>query len=200
MTPLRITLVGALVALPGVVASAVIGAGCASTSAAREEEAPPAFVAATTLDVPPAAVRTPDAPGLNVEDLSARLRDAVQGSSGVLTVDELSVRAELAACVEAPCPEVVAARYRDAVFMVGSSVSRVGDVFLATVRVQRGAREIARATAQDADPRRSLEAAGRDAGASLRKVLLDEGAREILDAPVSTGGPAPHSERGGETE
>lgn len=200
MTPLRITLVGALVGLSGLVWSAVVGAGCASTPAARDEDAPPALVVATMLDVPPAAVRTPDAPGLNVEDLSARLRDALQASSGVLTVDELSVRAELAACVEAPCPDVVAARYRDAVFMVGSSVSRVGHVFLATVRVQRGAREIARATAQDADPRKSLEAAGHDAGASLRTALLGEGAQEILDAPVSTGGPAPHSERGGETE
>lgn len=123
-------------------------------------------------------MRTPDAPGLNVEDLAARLRDAVDSTSGIEVVDELSVRRELAACQEAPCPDVVAARYRDAAFVIASSVSRVGDVFLATVRVQRGADEMARTSAQARDAREALETAGRAAGALLRDQLVHEGVGE----------------------
>lgn len=157
-------------------------AACATppstTSSGGVTEAP-----ASRLAAPPAAVHVPDAPGLNVEDLSARLRDAFQIASGVETVDELSVRAELAACTEAPCPEVVADRFRNASFIVASSVSRVGSVFLATVRVQRGAQELARAGAQDKNAAAALEAAAREAGHVLHDKLVAEGASEVAAAP-----------------
>src|SRR4051794_3945766 len=62
--------------------------------------AKPAPAAAKPLEAPPAAVHLPDAPGLNVEDLSARLRIAFARTSGLDVVDDLSVRRELAACTE----------------------------------------------------------------------------------------------------
>jgi hypothetical protein len=160
----------------------VIGPSCTSTGPGRASGAPPVPVA-SRLAVPPAAARTPDAPGLNVEDLSARVRDALQATSGVEVVDELSVRRELAACTEAPCPDALASRYRAAGFMVASSVSRVGDVFLASVRVQRGIHELARAHAEDSDPRASLEKAAHEAGRMLRAALTREGAPELVHMP-----------------
>lgn len=154
--------------------------------------------AAKKIDAAPAAVRPPDAPGLNVEDLSARLRDAMTLTSGVDVVDDLSVRAELAACEEAPCPDVVAQKYRDAEYVVASSVSRVGDVFLTTVRVQKGSEELVRATAQSQDARASVEAAGHEAGARLRAKLVAAGAAERVAAPPGEAPPTTGAERGGE--
>ena len=108
----------------------------------------------------------------------ARLRDAVMSTSGIDVVDEISVRRELAACEEMPCPDAVAERYRGAAFVVASSVSRLGNVYLSTVRVQRGAEELARTTAQASDARTSLESAGRSVGALLRTRLLADGVLE----------------------
>jgi hypothetical protein len=159
--------------------AATLAVACATSKPSVDQaDAVAALPKPSALDAPPAAVSIPDAPGLNVEDLAARLRDAVASTSGVDVVDELSVRRELAACVEAPCPDVVAEKFRRAAFVVASSVSRLGDVYLATVRVQRGAEEIARTSAQASDARASLESAGREAGALLRKKLIDDGVGE----------------------
>lgn len=147
------------------------------------------------LTVAPAAVRMVDAPGLNVEDLTARVRDALARTSGVDAVDELSVRRELAACTEAPCPDEVAVRFRDAQFVVASTVSRLGSTFLASVRVQQGAREVARANAEDADARKAVAKAGWAAGALLRRVLIDSGVVEQVRAPGDGMGAGAGTER-----
>jgi hypothetical protein len=166
--------------------TAMLALACGTSKSTVEQPKQNLPPKAAAIDAPPAAVRTVDAPGLNVEDLTARLRDAMSITGGVIFVDELSVRAELAACTEAPCPEVVADKYRSATFVVSSSVSKVGAVFLASVRVQEGARELSRATAQASDARLALENAGYEAGTKLRAALVSRGAAEIVrdETPV----------------
>ncbi len=131
--------------------------------------------AASALAVAPSAVRLVEAPGFNVEDLTARLRVAIVDASGAPCVDEFNVRAELGTCTVAPCVDVVARQYTNAEFIVASSVSRVGDVLLASVRVQRGVDEVARANAQGKDARIAIEVAGREAGAKFRSFLIEQG-------------------------
>ena len=152
-------------------------------------------VAALPLAAAPAAVRMVDAPGLNVEDLTARVREAVARTSGLEAVDELSVRRELAACTEAPCPDEVAVRFRDARYLVAATVSRVGPTFLASVRVQEGARELARANAEDPDARRAIAKAGFAAGALLRRVLVDTGVGTPVRTPDLVEGAGAGTER-----
>jgi hypothetical protein len=186
-----------IVALAAVACNLACATSTKSGDVAVESAAkmPPA---ATKLAAPPAAVHSPDAPGLNVEDLSARLRIAVARTSGVPVVDELSVKRELAACTEAPCPDALASQYRDAGFVVGSSVSKVGSVFLTTVRIERGAVEMVRTTAQAGDARVSIETAGLEAGAELRKKLIGEGVAEGVWLPSTQGTPDAGDERGAE--
>lgn len=177
--------------------AAILASSCASDKTASLAAAPVAggSSSATPLDAPPAAVRVVDAPGLNVEDLTARTRDAVAHASGLHVVDELSVRRELAACTEAPCPDELAVRYRDARYLVASSVSRLGSTFLASVRVQDGAKEIARANAEDPDVRRAVVKAATAAGAQVRKVLVAAGVAERVLAPDDDGAAGTGTER-----
>ncbi|MBI1947049.1 MAG: hypothetical protein HYS27_15235 [Deltaproteobacteria bacterium] len=182
---------------PYLFAAAILAASCTGDKAAGRG-APPATAATpstTPLDAPPAAVRVVDAPGLNVEDLTARVRDALARDSGLEVVDELSVRRELAACTEAPCPDELAVRFRDARYLVASSVSRLGSTFLASVRVQDGPKEIARANAEDPDARVAAAKAGAAAGAQVRRVLLAAGVAERVRAPDAVGGAGAGTER-----
>jgi hypothetical protein len=157
----------------------------AARGAGKEGQAGP--VAAARLQVPALAVHHVEAPGLNIDELTIRLRDAVDQSSGAPCVDETAVRQELAACTEAPCPDAVARQYRDATYIVDGSVSRVGDAMLATVRVQKGVEEVARATASDPDARIAIANAGTEVGARMRKLLVSAGAEALplVDPAVS---------------
>ena len=118
------------------------------------------------------AISMPEAPGYNVEDLSARVRVAVQRGSGLVAVDAMSVQAELGACTVAPCPDALAIQYRDARYICASSLSRIGDVFIVSVRVQRGIQEVARANAEDKDARIAVMRAAYAAGQALRASAL----------------------------
>jgi hypothetical protein len=111
----------------------------------------------------------------------------VEQSSGAPCVDELAVRAELAACMEAPCPDAIARQYRDASVLVDSSVSLVGESMLATVRIQRGVDELVRATSANKDARVALEDAGTKAGKALRDRLLKEGAEPLASTDPTVG-------------
>lgn len=168
---------------PLLIVAAIVATACAASKPETSVDAALQAPAATRLDVAPAALHAPDAPGLNVEDLGAQLRDALSRSSGVEVVDEASVRRELAACAEAPCPDTLAERYRTSAFVVASSVSRIGETFLASVRVQRGAEELARTTAQSPDARKALTLAGVEAGVKLRAKLVEQGVGERVAAP-----------------
>lgn len=178
----------------------ILASSCAADKGAVRDSARAGAAAAsvTSLDAPPAAIRVVDAPGLNVEDLTARVRDALAAASGLEAVDELSVRRELAACTEAPCPDQLAVRYRDARFLVATSVSRLGATFLASVRVQDGAKEIARANAEDPDARRAIAKAGAAAGAQARSVLVAAGIAERVLAPDQGGAAGVGTERDAE--
>lgn len=183
--------------LPFALIASLALSSCATDPAAqvgRAASGEPA--AALPVVAAPAAVRMVDAPGLNVEDLTARVREAVARTSGLEVVDELSVRRELAACTEAPCPEEVAVRYRDARYLVATTVSRVGATFLSSVRVQEGATELARANAEDPDARRAVAKAGWAVGAVLRRVLMDSGAASPVVAPGEVQGAGVGTERG----
>lgn len=149
------------------------GGGCTTDDGARTEPREGA-AEPERLAVPAIAVRHVDAPGFNIDELTLRLREAVDRASGAPCVDESAVRAELAACTEAPCADAIARQYREASIIVVGSVSRVGEALLATVRVQRGVDEVARATASSHDARLAVAQAGAAAGASLRALLVQE--------------------------
>lgn len=159
---------------------------CASAASPPSPTTEERLAPVPMLAAPPAAVRLPDAPGLQIEVLAPRLGEAFRATSGIEAIDEVALRRELAECTEAPCPDAMATKYRDARFIVVSSVSRVGRTFLASVRIIEGVRELARSTAQDPDAARSLERAGRDAGAMLRARLLQRGEPAVV-APAITG-------------
>jgi hypothetical protein len=164
-------------------------AACATTPAppAQSVHAPPA---ADPLARPALAVRISDAPGYNIGDLTATLRDAVARTSGVVAVDEISVKNELAACVEMPCATAMQDQFKDADLVVTSAVSRVGDVFLARVEVNKGIQSMVRVNATSNDARAALEDAGWQAGAALRKKLIDQGTPRA-SGPTNEGGAPP---------
>jgi hypothetical protein len=118
------------------------------------------------------ALQRVDAPGFSVEDLTARVRDGLVWGSGVVVVDELSVRAELAACVEMPCPEVQQDRFRSATLAATASLSRVGPSVLGALRISRGLKEVARVNVQGTDAGDVATRLGREGGAALRQALL----------------------------
>lgn len=156
-----------------------------STSCVHDTPAAaPASVAADPLPgVPAVTLRPVDAPGFNVEDLTARLRDGFVFASGVGAVSDFDVRAEIAACVEMPCPTTMQDRLREAEFVVAASVSKVGATVLGTARISRGLAEVARVSAQGPNAATVTEELGRRAGAAMRDALIHR-APSSVDAPV----------------
>jgi len=120
----------------------------------------------------PVAVRAVDAPGFNVPDLTAHLREAFEHSSGVPVVDDFSVQAELAACVEMPCPTTQQDRLKSSTMSVATTLSKIGTGFIGAVRVQQGLKEIVRINVQGTDAARVVDELGHRAGAALREVLV----------------------------
>ncbi len=156
-----------------------------STSCAHDTPATTAAaVAADPLPgVPAVTLRPVDAPGFNVEDLTARLRDGFVFASGIGAVSDFDVRAEVAACVEMPCATTMQDRLRDAEFVVAASVSKVGGTVLGTARLSRGLAEVGRVTAQGPNAATVTEELGRRAGAAMRDALIHR-APSSVDAPV----------------
>lgn len=156
---------------PFVIAASGLAA-CAHDSPAptsptvQEAPAPP------LVDGPTLALQRVDAPGFNVADLTARVRDGLAHSSGVVVVDQLAVRDELAACVEMPCPEVEQERFVQATLTANASLSKVGTQILGTLRVTRGRKEVARVNAQGRDAAAVATQLGREGGAALRDAVL----------------------------
>jgi hypothetical protein len=130
---------------------------------------PPA--ASPIVDGPVVAVAGVDAPGYNVEDLTARLSRALSRTSGLVVVDEAGVRAELAACVEMPCVDTQQQRFREATILVGTTISKVGTTVLGSVRVSRGSKELARVNAQGTDAAVVVTTLGHEAGVALHATL-----------------------------
>lgn len=155
--------------------STLLLSGCAHDTPAEATattSAVPAGPATPLPGAPVMALQKVDAPGFSVEDLTARVRDGLVWGSGVVVVDELSVRAELAACVEMPCPEVQQDRFRAATVSATASLSRVGPSVLGALRISRGLKEIARVNAQGSDAGDVATRLGREGGAALRQALL----------------------------
>jgi hypothetical protein len=159
-----------------------VGVGCvhhtstpasAHTSLPSVPTTPPA--ASPIVDGPVVAVGGVDAPGYNVDDLTARLSRAVSRTSGLVVVDESGVRAELAACVEMPCVDTQQQRFRDATILVGTTISKVGTTVLGSLRVSRGGKELARVNAQGTDAAVVVTTLGHEAGAALHAALSDGG-------------------------
>ncbi len=147
---------------------AVGGGGTAHGAVAATAAAPP-------LDgAPIVALTGVDAPGYNVSDLTARLRDAMVHTSGVVIVDDLSVRAEVAACVEMPCKDTQQEAFKNASLVASATLSRVGSVLIGSVRVQAGLKELVRVNAQGADAGAVVQQLGFEAGTQLRKALSAE--------------------------
>ena len=121
---------------------------------------------------PVVALHKIDAPGFSAEDLTARVRDGLIWGSGVNVVDALSVRAELAACVEMPCVEVQQDLFRSARLTATVGVSRVGSSVLGALRITHGLNEIARVNAEGTDIGEVATRLGREGGAALRRALL----------------------------
>jgi hypothetical protein len=156
-----------------------------STSCAHDTPATtPARVAADPLPgVPAVTLRPVDAPGFNVEDLTARLRDGFVFASGIGAVSDFDVRAEIAACIEMPCATTMQDRLREAEFVVAASVSKIGGTVLGTARLSRGLAEVGRVSAQGPHAGSVTEELGRRAGAAMRDALMHR-APSSADAPV----------------
>ena len=132
----------------------------------------PAGPATLLPGAPVVALQRIDAPGFSIEDLTARVRDGLVWGSGVIVVDALSVRAELAACVEMPCVEVQQDLFRSARLTATVGLSRVGASVLGALRISRGIHEIARVNAEGTDVSEVATRLGREGGAALRRALL----------------------------
>ena len=86
-------------------------------------------------------------------------------------VDDISVRAEVAACVELPCKETEQARFREASLVGSATLSRVGQTLIGSVRVQSGLKEVVRVNGQGTDAGAVVQQMGFDAGAMLRAAI-----------------------------
>ena len=131
----------------------------------------------------PVAIRSVDAPGFNIPDLTAHLRDAFEHSSGIPVVDDFAIQAELAACLEMPCPTTQQDRFKAATTVVATTVSKIGGGFIGAVRVQQGLKEVVRINAQGNDVAELVDELGHRAGAALREALLQP--MPSTDEPVS---------------
>lgn len=156
---------------------AIVGVGCASSNPARKDDDAEGkarlFAKAPPLDrAPTLALQGIDAPGFDITDLTGRLRDALVHTSGVPVVDVLSVRAEVAACVQMPCPEVEQERFKTASLLAAATLSRVGTTLIGSLRIQRGLHEILRVSAQGTDAGSVVRDLGFMAGQQLRAILV----------------------------
>lgn len=159
-----------VIAAVAVVTSVVVGGGCAHAPGPTTSAASPAR-ASVIPGATPVAITTIDAPGLNVDDLTARLRLAFESASGVPVVDEVSMRGEIAACLELPCPTTLQDRFRDADKIVHVTISKVGPSYLGSLRVMSGLRELVRVNGGGADAGVVVDTLGRDGGAALHTIL-----------------------------
>ncbi len=162
----------------GAIVAVTFAGGCAGDKGQaipdRPQQTSTPARAAPLEGAPVMAVQSLDAPGYNVNDLTARLRDALIHTSGVVVVDELSVRAEIAACVEMPCKDVESERFKAATLIANATLSRVGTTLLGSVRIQAGLKELVRVNAQGTDAGAVIQQLGFEAGQKLRDVLSPE--------------------------
>lgn len=129
--------------------------------------------AARLEGAPIVALTSVDAPGYNVNDLTARLRDAIAHTSGVDVVDDLSVRAEVAACVEMPCKDTQQELFKNASLVASATLSRVGGVLIGSLRIQGGLKELVRVNAQGTDAGAVVQQLGYQGGEKLRAALTN---------------------------
>jgi hypothetical protein len=162
------------------VASIVAGVAAGCAHEASVPEAPAGRVQAASLPgAPTVALQGIDAPGLNIDDLTARLRDAVAFSSGAPIVDQASVRAEIAACIEMPCPDAQQQRFREATMVATATLAKVGPTVLGSMRITKGIKEVVRVNTKGDDAGAVATELGHLAGEALRAVLtttVDESA------------------------
>lgn len=164
--------VGIVIGAFSVVLILSVAVGCAAGKA-PPVLAPAAPVEASLLvGIEPVAVRALDAPGLEVEVLTARLRDAFLRTSGAAVVDEVSVRAEIAACVVAPCPDALQERFKASRYVMTASLSRVGSAFLGSAVVLAGTAELGRVSAQGAAAARVVDELGWRLGERFRGAVV----------------------------
>jgi hypothetical protein len=172
----------------------IVAAGCAtdkpsSSVTMAPSMAPPSSLAVATVppavpplvDVEPIALQMVDAPGFAVDVMTVRLRDALIRTSGATVVDAASVRAEIAACHEAPCPDEQQTRFRSARYVAVATMSRVGSFVLGTATVTVGGVELGRATARDDEAGMVADALGWALGHRFRTAVT---ARAIGTADV----------------
>ena len=121
--------------------------------------------------VPPIALSPVDSPGYHVEDLTARLRQALGDASGVRVVDQLAVRAEIASCSEMPCPDTQQQLFADARYVATCSLGRVGNVFIGSLRVLEDGHAIVQANETGENAATVVQNLGRKGGIALRTHL-----------------------------
>lgn len=112
-----------------------------------------------------------DAPGFATEALTITLRESLMWGSGVDVVDAIALRAEIAACVQLPCPETVQAKYREASMQASATLSRVGSSVLGALRITTGVTEVVRINAEGTDAAEVVTKLGRRGGAALRRAI-----------------------------
>jgi hypothetical protein len=137
---------------------------------------------APLVGVEPVALQVLDAPGFAVDVLTSRLRDAIVRTSGAVVVDALSVRAELAACVQLPCADAAQTTFRGARYIASATLARVGATVLGTARVLWGSDELARVTVRGDNVATVVDALGWQLGARFREAVTAH--RPSATAPV----------------
>ena len=165
---------------------AALGASCAHDAPAAAAAPAGRVRAAPLTNAPTIALQGVDAPGFNIDDLTARLRDGVAFSSGAPIVDQASVRAEIAACIEMPCPDQQQQRFREATLVATATLAKVGPKVLGSLRITKGLKEVVR-----------VNASGRDAGAVATELghLGGEALRAVLTTTVAAPVEPPSAEK-----
>jgi hypothetical protein len=168
------------------IATASVTCACAPGKAASAPLTVPIVEPAPALvGVEPVALQIIDAPGFAVDVLTARMREAFARTSGADVVDAISVRAEIAACVAAPCADEQQQRFRSARYVASVVLSHVGGSVLGSAQVAAGAGELGRASARGADAGTVIDELGWALGARFRAAVTGHDARS----------PAPSEER-----
>jgi hypothetical protein len=164
------------------IATVIVASGCATSKMAPPTSPAVPDAVAPLVGVEPVALQAIDAPGFAVDVLTARLREAFARTSGADVVDAVSVRAEIAACVAAPCSEVQQERFRAARYIAGVTLSKVGDVVLGSAQLLAGADELGRVSARGADVGAVVDDLGWQLGARFRSAV--SGRAASISAPT----------------
>lgn len=154
----------------------IVGAGCATskgqTPTEPEQQIPPQ--APLLSGAPTVALSGVDAPGFDIDDLTLRLREAMARTSGVDIVDMISVRKEIASCLEMPCKDTDQERFKTASIVASATLARVGTALIGSLSVHDGVAEVVRVNVGGTNAAAVIQELGFLAGDRIRATFRAE--------------------------